>query len=150
MVILIIDDHPLMRHAVRQLIECHYPSLIICEAATADEAMRVVREQPVALLILDIALPDQNGLTLLQQIKRIRPKIRSLILTIHGDPQYLRLALKHGASGYLTKESAAEELQEAMREVLAGGRYIARMMNGDLDMNGRANAAPLHLSSREL
>ncbi|MDH4304854.1 MAG: response regulator transcription factor, partial [Nitrospira sp.] len=91
-----------------------------------------------------------NGLTLLQQIKRIRPKIRSLILTIHGDPQYLRLALKHGASGYLTKESAAEELQEAMREVLAGGRYIARMMNGDLDMNGRAIPAPLHLSSREL
>jgi two-component system invasion response regulator UvrY len=153
MLILVIDDHPLLRHAVRQLIEQHYPSSIVREAANADEAMRIVRAQLVELMILDIALPDQSGLTLLKQIKQIRPKTKCLILSIHEDPHYVGLALKHGASGYLTKESAPEELQEAVRVVLAGGRYITEALNGVIDENGRpiTEMLPhLHLSSREL
>jgi DNA-binding NarL/FixJ family response regulator len=76
MLVLIVDDHPLLRCAVRQLIEHHYTSSIVREASNADEAMRIVRAQPVELLVLDIALPDQSGLTLLKQIKPIRPKIQ--------------------------------------------------------------------------
>jgi DNA-binding NarL/FixJ family response regulator len=151
--VLIIDDHPLLRRAVRQLIEHHYPSSIVREAANADEAMRVVRAQPVELMILDIVLPDQSGLTLLKQIQQIRPKTKCVILSIHEDPHYVGLALKHGASGYLTKESAPEELQEAVRVVLAGGRYITEVLNGVIDENGRpiTEMLPhLHLSSREL
>ena len=151
--ILIIDDHPLLRRAVRQLIEYHYPSSIVSEAANADEAMHIVRAQPVELMILDIALPDQSGLTLLEHIKRIRPTTRCVILTIYEDPHYLRLALKHGASGYLTKESAPEELYDAVRVVLAGGRYVAQGLNAVIDEKGRPTTDTLphlHLSSREL
>lgn len=150
---LVIDDHPLLRRAVRQLIEHHYPSSIVREAANADEAMHILRAQPVELIILDIVLPDQSGLTLLDQIKHIRPTTKCVILTIHQDPHYLRLALKHGASGYLTKESAPEELQEAVRVALAGGRYIAEGLDAVLDEKGRpiTDMLPhLHLSSREL
>ncbi|TKB69065.1 MAG: response regulator transcription factor [Nitrospira sp.] len=151
--VLIIDDHPLLRRAVRQLIEHHYPSSIVREAANADEAMRIVRAQPVELMILDIALPDQSGLTLLKHIKQIRPETQCVILSIHEDPHYVGLALKQGASGYLTKESAPEELSQAMKVVLAGGRYITEALNGVMDENGRpiADMLPhLHLSPREL
>jgi two-component system, NarL family, invasion response regulator UvrY len=153
MFVLVIDDHPLLRRAVRQLIEQHHPASIVREAGNADEAMRIVRAQPVELMILDIALPDQSGLTLLKQIKQIRPKTKCVILSIHEDPHYLGLALKQGASGYLTKESAPEELQEAVRVVLAGGRYITEALNDVIDENGRpiTEMLPhLHLSSREL
>jgi two-component system, NarL family, invasion response regulator UvrY len=153
MLVLIVDDHPLLRRAVRQLIEQHYPSPIVREAMNADEAMRIVRAQPVELVILDIVLPDHSGLTLLKQIRQIRTKIRCVILTIHDDPQYLRLALKHGASAYLTKGSAPEELHKAIRAVLAGGQYVTEVLNGALDAHGKPITAMLphlHLSSREL
>jgi len=151
--VLIIDDHPLLRRAVRQLIEHHYPASIVREAANADEAMHIARTQPVELMILDIALPGQSGLTVLNHIKRIRPTTRCVILTIHQDPHYLRLALKHGASGYLTKESAPEELRDAMKVVLAGGQYVSASLTGAVDDTGRPLTAlrpHLHLSSREL
>lgn len=150
---LVIDDHPLIRRAIRQLIEQHYPSSIVHEAANVDGAMRIVRAQPVELMIVDIMLPDQSGLTVLDQVKRIRPAIKSVILTIHQDPHYLRLALKHGASGYLTKESAPEELQKAVKVVLAGGRYIAKVLDVVMDEQGKliTDMLPrLDLSSREL
>lgn len=150
---LVVDDHPLMRRAVKQLIEHHYPSSIVGEAANADEAMQSVRAQPVDLMILDIMLPDRSGLTLLSEIRHIYPTTKCVILTIHHATHYLRLALRHGASGYLTKESAPEELQEAMKVVLAGGRYIAGGLDVVLDEMGRPITDVLphsHLSSREL
>lgn len=150
---LVVDDHPLMRRAVRQLIEYHYPSSIVREAANADEAMNFARAQPVDLMILDIVLPDRSGLTLLGEMKHDHPTTKCVMLTIHHDVHYLRLALKHGASGYLTKESAPEELQEAVKVVLAGGRYIAEGLDVVLDEMGRPITDALpdhHLSSREL
>ena len=151
--ILLVDDHPLLRLAVRQVIERHYPSSTIREAATADEALRITRAQPIEVVILDIELPDHSGLTLLKQLKKARTKIACVVLTIHSDPQYLRLAFQHGVSAYLTKESAPEELQKAIRTVCSGGRYISKDMNGSIDANGRplpAMLPNLQLSSREL
>jgi two-component system, NarL family, invasion response regulator UvrY len=153
MLILLVDDHPLLRFAVRQVIEHHYPSAIVREASNADDAMRIVSAQAVELVILDIELPGASGLTMLKQIKQARPKIRCVVLTVHQDPQYLRLALQHGASGYLTKEAAPEELSEAIRTVYSGGQHVSESLSGPIDARGRPLPAllpDLNLSSREL
>lgn len=151
--ILLVDDHPLLRLAVRQVIERHYSPSIIREAASADEALRIARGHAIEVVILDIELPDHSGLTLLKQLKQVRAKITCVVLTIHSDPQYLRLAFQHGAAAYLTKESAPEELQQAIRTVCSGGQYISKDMNGPIDARGRplpAMLPNLQLSSREL
>jgi two-component system, NarL family, invasion response regulator UvrY len=151
--ILLVDDHPLLRYAVRQVVEHHYPSAVVREASDADDAMRIVSAQAVELVILDIELPGASGLTVLKQIKQARSKIRCVVLTVHQDPQYLRLALQHGASGFLTKEAAPEELSEAIRTVYSGGQYISKDMNGPIDARGRPLSSMLpnlQLSSREL
>ena len=153
MLILLVDDHPLLRFAVRQVVEHHYPSATVREASNADEAIRIVRAQPIEVVVLDIELPDQSGLTLLKQIKQVRSKARCVVLTIHDDPQYLRLALRHGASAYLTKESAPEEFQKAMKMVLTGGQYVSDSLAGTIDAKGQPLTAlrpHLQLSSREL
>lgn len=151
--ILLVDDHPLLRLAVRQVIERHYPASTIREAATADEAVRIARRHAIEVVILDIELPDHNGLTLLKQLKQVRAKVTCVVLTIHSDPQYLRLAFQHGAAAYLTKESAPEELQEAIRTVCSGGQYISKDMTGPMDARGcplPAMFPNLQLSSREM
>jgi DNA-binding NarL/FixJ family response regulator len=150
---LIVDDHPLLRQAVRQVIEGQFSSPVVREASTGEEAVRIVRTEPVELVVLDVTLPDYSGLTVLKRIKQLRPQIKCLILTIHDEPQYLRLALSHGASGYLTKESAPEELRDALRTVLAGGRYVTERLAGELTPRGRDDAPGLErglLSAREL
>lgn len=153
MLILLVDDHPLLRFAVRQVLEHHYPSSTIREASNAEDAIRIVRTQPIELVILDIELPDHSGLTVLRQIKKVRPKVKCVILTIHNDSQYLRLALQHGASGYLTKDSAPEELHRAIKAVLAGGQYVTESLRSILDENGKLISdlvSHIQLSSREL
>jgi DNA-binding NarL/FixJ family response regulator len=150
---LIVDDHPLLRQAIRQVIEDHFSSPVVREASTGEEALLIVHAEPVELVVLDVILPDYSGLTVLKRIKQLRPQIKCLMLTIHDEPQYLRLALSHGASGYLTKESSPEEFREAIQAVLAGGRYVTERMAGELRPRDRDDA-PLSvlelLSAREL
>lgn len=150
---LIVDDHPLLRQAIRQVIERHFPSGVVREASTGEEALLIVRAEPVDLVVLDVILPDYSGLTVLKRIKQLRPQIKCLMLTIHDEPQYLRLALSHGASGYLTKESAPEVLRDALRAVLAGGRYVTEKLAGELRPRGRDDTPRSTidlLSAREL
>ena len=129
MLVLIVDDHPLLRQAIRQVIEHHFPSAVVREASTGEEALRIAHTKPVELAVLDIMLPDQSGLTVLKGIKQLRPQIKCLMLTIHDEPQYVRLALSHGASGYLTKDSAPNELRDAIRAVLTGSRYVSKRLD---------------------
>ena len=153
MFVLIVDDHPLLRQAIRQVIEDHFSSPVVREASTGEEALRIARTEPVELAVLDVILPDYSGLTVLKRIKQLRPQIKCLMLTIHDGPQYLRLALRHGASGYLTKESAPEELRDALRTMLAGGRYVTERLAGELTPRGRDENSGLErelLSAREL
>lgn len=150
---LIVDDHPLLRQAIRQVIEDHFSSPVVREASTGEEAVLIVHAEPVELVVLDVILPDYSGLTVLKRIKQLRPQIKCLMLTIHDEPQYLRLALSHGASGYLTKESAPEELRDALRAVLAGGRYVTERLAGELRPRGRDDTPRSTrdlLSAREL
>ena len=150
---LIVDDHPLLRQAIRQVIEDHFSSPVVREASTGEEAVLIVRTQPVELVVLDVILPDYSGLTVLKRIKQLRPQLKCLMLTIHNEPHYVRLALKHGASGYLTKETAPDELHDAIRTVLTGARYVSKGLDGtgaSRTRPGSVLSPPPFLSVREL
>ncbi|HEU4683406.1 MAG TPA: response regulator transcription factor, partial [Nitrospira sp.] len=153
MVILVIDDHPLLRQAIKQVIQDEIPSAQIREAATGQSALAVLRAEPVELAIVDIVLPDHSGLSLLKRIKQVRPGTKCLMLTMHGELQYLRLALSFGASGYLTKQSAPDELREAIRTVLTNRSYVSPALGKALESENASPEAflpPFLLSGREM
>ncbi|MFO0699233.1 MAG: response regulator transcription factor [Nitrospira sp.] len=133
MLVLVVDDHPLLRQAIREVIESHFPSSVVREAATGEEAIRIVKTERVEMAILDIVLPDHSGLTVLRRIKQLRPSVTCLVMTMHDEPQYVRLSMAHGASGYLTKGATAAELHDAMRAVLSGRQVVMEPLRETLD-----------------
>jgi DNA-binding NarL/FixJ family response regulator len=122
------------------------------EANTAHQALDCVRGQDWDIVILDISMPGSSGFDILHDLKRLRPKLPILFLSMHPEEQFARRALKSGAAGYLTKESVPEELKEAVRRVLTGGRYVSATLAESLayDLRGGAEK-PIHelLSDRE-
>lgn len=150
--ILIADDHAVVRRGLRQMI------LDVCEGAEVEEAgsgqaaLDAVRRHAWAVVILDINLPDKNGLEVLKDVKILRPSVPVLILSHHAEAQYAARAYKAGAAGYLTKDSAPDELESAIRKVLAGGRYVSPTFAESLasQLTGDVTALPHQmLSDRE-
>lgn len=133
MLVLIVDDHPLLRQAIREVIESYFPSSVVREASTGEEAVRIVREERVDVAILDIGLPDFSGLTVLRRFKQVRPSLICLVLTMHDSPQYVRLAMAQGASGYLTKGATSGELYDAIRTILTGRQAVMEPLRETLD-----------------
>jgi DNA-binding NarL/FixJ family response regulator len=123
--ILVADDHAVVRRGLRQVIADECDGATVEEASTGQAALDAVRRQDWAVVILDINLPDKNGLEVLKDLKAMRPALPVLILSHHAEAEYAARAFKAGAAGYLTKESASEELAAAIRKVLAGGRYVS-------------------------
>ncbi|HEX7766043.1 MAG TPA: response regulator transcription factor [Nitrospira sp.] len=123
--ILVADDHAIVRRGLRQVITEEGDRAVVEEVSTGQAALDAVRRQDWAVVILDINLPDKNGLEVLKDLKAIRPALPVLILSYHDEAEYAARAFKAGAAGYLTKESASEELAAAIRKVLAGGRYVS-------------------------
>lgn len=123
--ILIVDDHPVMRFGVRQLIERHWPQATIAEAASLAEALEQVRASPWDLAVLDLSLPDTSGVEGLVQLRRAAPTTRVLMLSMHDEAAYAARALQLGAAGYLTKEHAINELVVAIERVLNDQRHIS-------------------------
>jgi DNA-binding NarL/FixJ family response regulator len=122
--VLVADDHAIVRRGLRQIL-AETPDVIVGgEAASGDEVLRLVRDQRWSLVILDISLPRANGLELLNTIRQEKPEIPVLILTVHPEEQYAVRCIKAGAAGFLTKESAPEQLIEAVRKIAGGGRYV--------------------------
>lgn len=151
--VLIVDDHPLFRHAVKGVIESQFSSSEVREAATGEEAIRMVKADQVDLVLLDIVLSDHSGLTVLKRIKQQDPSIKCLVLTVHDTPHYERLAIAHGAFGYLTKGVAASELCDAIRTIVSGRRVFMDPLNEKRAhrLQGRGgNRAQPELSVREL
>lgn len=151
--VLLVDDHPLLRQAIKGVIESHFPSPLVREASTGEEAVRIAREEPVEMAILDIGLPDSSGLMVLKRIKQVRPSLKCLVLTMHDHPQYVRLAMANGASGYLTKGVTSGELYDAMRTILAGGRAMTEPFPEPHDRSSKYGGATWpheSLSVREL
>ena len=123
--VLIADDHAIVRRGLEQIIVDEAGSWEIGEAATADDVLRQVRNAAWDVVVLDISLPDRNGLDLVAEIRAFRPALPVLILSMHPEGQYALRSLKVGAAGYINKESAPTELVEALRRVIGGGRYVS-------------------------
>ena len=139
MKILLADDHALVRQGLKLILADHFKNTVFGEARNAHEALSRVSKDGWDVVVLDITMPGRSGLDVLREIKRLRPKLPVLILSMHPEDQFAVRMLKSGAAGYLTKESAGEELAGAIRKVIAGGRYIsptlAERMASYLDMD---------------
>ncbi|HJU82941.1 MAG TPA: response regulator transcription factor [Holophagaceae bacterium] len=125
---LLVDDHTILRSGLRKILEDEFPGAVVGEAGHAEEALDRLRREAWDLLVLDISLPGRSGLDLLPEIKAMLPRLPVLVLSMYGEQQFAVRALKAGASAYLTKERAAEELIRAIRTVLAGRRYIGESL----------------------
>lgn len=150
---LIADDHPVVRRGVRDVLEDEHLCSDIYEAKTGEEALEALRRQPWDLMILDIALPDKHGLDVLKEAKLLQPRLSVLMLSLYPEKEFAMRAIKAGASGYLTKQSAPSELLAAVHRVLQGGRYItealAEQMAHALETGGD-DVLHARLSDREL
>jgi two-component system invasion response regulator UvrY len=122
--ILCVDDHAIFRQGVKQILVQYDRQMKIGEAATAAEAMQLARESRWDAVILDLSLPDRSGLQVLTDLKREQPELPVIVLSMHAEDEYAIRALRIGASGYVTKESAPEELVAALQKVMRGGRYM--------------------------
>lgn len=121
---LIVDDHPIIRKGLKQIVE-EEGDIVLGEAGNGGEALKKMQAEKWDVVILDISMPERSGLDLLQTMKRQWPERPILILSVHPEDQYAIRTFKAGASGYMTKESASEELIRAIRHIHAGGRYVS-------------------------
>jgi len=148
---LIADDHAVVRRGLKELLTDSGRIAVDGEAGTARETLDKVRERDWDILILDINLPDRSGLDILRDLKMERPNMPVLILTVCSEDQFAIRALRSGASGYLTKESAPAQLVDAVQKIVAGGRYISGAVAERLAQHVGANNRPPQetLSDRE-
>lgn len=123
--ILIADDHAIVRKGLKQILAETHDMAVAGEAGNGPDLMDKVRTGDWDVVILDISMPGRGGLEILKQLKSERPRIHVLVLTMHPEDQYAIRVFKAGASGYLTKESAPEQLVAAIRKVARGGKYVS-------------------------
>jgi two-component system invasion response regulator UvrY len=123
--ILIADDHAVVRRGLRQVLAEAFKKAVFGEAANSQEALERVWKEPWDVVILDLTMPGRSGLDVLKEIKRAKPKLPVLILSMHPEDQFAVRLLKAGASGYMTKETAPAELVGAVNKAIAGGRYVS-------------------------
>jgi two-component system invasion response regulator UvrY len=150
--VVIVDDHAILRRGLTQIITESADMQVVGEADSSAAAMRLLRENPCNVLLLDITLPDRNGIETLKLVRKEFPKIRVLMLSMHPENQYAVRALKAGAAGYLTKQSAPAQLVSAIRQVQQGRKYVTPAVAEELAQNVDRDAdQPLHqtLSNRE-
>jgi DNA-binding NarL/FixJ family response regulator len=150
--VLMADDHAIVRKGLRQILNEGSAACQIEEAVNGQEVLNKVYDGVFDILVLDISLPDRNGLELVREIKSVRPKLPILMLSIHPEDQYAIRALKAGVSGYLNKESAPEQLVQAIERIVAGGRYISPSLAEALaaSVGGNTDSLPHEsLSDRE-
>ena len=150
--VLIVDDHAVVREGLKQILADAPDMVVVGEAAKGDEALEKIIAEHYDVVVLDISLPDMSGLEVLKQIKDLRPQLAVLILTIHPEEQYAVRVLQAGASGYMTKDTAPDELAAAIRKVAEGGRYVSAALAEKLafDPGSDIKTAPHEaLSKRE-
>ncbi len=126
--ILVVDDHGLIRKGLRQLLEDQPDFQVSGEAENGLQAINKLREQHYDLVLLDIALPDKHGIDVLKQIRVEHPDTKVIVLSMYPEDQYGVRALKSGAMGYINKQSAPDNLLEAVRQVLSGKKYITEVV----------------------
>lgn len=130
--VLLVDDHPVVRHGLRQVLASTGGAVAIEEAGNADEALDRLRTVPCDIVVLDITMPGRSGLDLLKELRRDRPALPVLVLSMHPASDFARRVLSAGASGYLTKDSAPGELARAIARICSGQRYLSPDVPGEL------------------
>jgi len=150
--VLIADDHAILRRGLKEILVRELKGANCQEAQNAQEVLSLVRNHDWDLVILDVTMPGRSGVDVLGELKEIRPKMPVLVLSMHPEDQYAKRVLKAGASGYMNKESAPEELIKAIQKVLSGGRYVSAALAEKFALElGTEEDRPLHedLSNRE-
>jgi len=122
--VFLVDDHEVVRRGMKQVLDGAPDFVVVGEAASGGEALARLRTSTCDVVVLDLSLPDQPGLEVLKQLKAEKPDLPVLILTMHREDQYAIRALRAGAAGFLTKESASDQLVTAVRKVARRGRYL--------------------------
>jgi two-component system invasion response regulator UvrY len=139
--ILVVDDHIIVREGLKKILVDNPDMVVADEASNGEEVIKKVGNNDYDLVLLDISLPGRNGLDVLKQLKCSKPKVPILILSVHPEEQYALRSLRAGASGYLTKHSAPDELINAIRKVAQGRKYItsalAEKLVFELDVEAR-------------
>lgn len=126
--ILVADDHAVVREGIKRLLADTVDLIVAGEARNGQEVFTQVNTRTWDVLLLDITMPDRNGLEILEELRETHPTLPVLVFSMHAEPQYARQAFKVGATGYLTKDSVAAELADALRSVAQGRRYISRVL----------------------
>ena len=150
--IVIADDHAIVREGLKRIVSEVADMQVAGEAADGAEVMQRVRELEFDVLVLDLSMPGRSGMELIKLVKAEKPKMRILILSMHQELQYAVRAIKSGASGYLTKESAPAQLEQAIRKIAGGGAYVTAEVAEQLALGAMpGNEAKPHelLSNRE-
>ncbi|MEO6961678.1 MAG: response regulator transcription factor [Puia sp.] len=149
---LIADDHTVVRKGLKQILLEAFPSAVVEEVTDAESMLKMVFTQNWDVVISDISMPGRSGLEVLQQVKQHYPKLPVLILSVHSEDQYALRVLKSGASGYLNKDSAPEQLVAAVNRVMQGKKYItptiAEKLANSLDQDMEKSSHE-YLSDRE-
>lgn len=152
--VLIADDHSVVRSGIKQILSEESDMKVTGEARNSQEVIEKISKDKFDVLVLDITMPGKSGLEVLNDIKKIQPNTPILILSMHPEEQFAIRALRSGASGYLTKDGAPEELVIAIRKIHGGGKYIseslAEVLAFDLEERGKGRIVPHeNLSDRE-
>lgn len=146
------DDHAIVREGLKRIVSALADLEVVGEAADGAEVLARVRALEFDVLVMDLSMPGRNGMELIKLVKAEKPRLRILVLSMHQELQYAVRAIKSGASGYLTKESAPALLEQALRKVAAGGAYVSAEVAEQLALGAMPGGeAPPHsaLSDRE-
>ena len=123
--VLLADDHKIVRDGLKGILSATTDITVAAEASSGDEALKLVKANDYDVAVIDMSMPGLSGIDLIKRLKSEKPKLRLLVLSMHGEHQYAARALKAGASGYLNKDSAAEQLVSALRKIASGGVHIS-------------------------
>jgi two-component system invasion response regulator UvrY len=149
--VVVVDDHPVVREGLKRIIAENTEMAVTGEAGDGDEALRVIRNGPCDVVLLDLSMPQKSGLEVLKEIRSERPGLPVLILSASPEDQNAVRCIREGAAGYLTKETALTEVVPAIQKVLRGGKYVSEKLADRLIFNLESNNGPPHeaLSARE-
>ena len=153
--VLIVDDHAVVRAGLKLLVDGQQDLEAVGEAGSARDAIFEARSLKPDVVLLDVVMPDQNGIEIVPQLLNENPESKVLVLSMQDEPRYVREAFEAGASGYVLKEAADSEVVAAIREVAGGGRYVhpelgARLVAADSEERKRADEDPLSEREREV
>ncbi len=150
--ILLVDDHPVVRKGMKSILEEGLAGSVVTEASSGDEALDRL-SSPFDVIVLDLSMPGRSGIDLLAEVKHRHPELPVLIMSLHAEEQFAVRALRAGASGYLTKSAAPDQLVNAVAKVARGGRYVSETLAERLalDVGGQGTSGQPHerLSDRE-